>query len=224
MLKIVALIVGALILGVGPAFALENSLAIKIGYHHFLFPGEDSKPDGDGVLEDGEFDGSIDTAAFNGWTVEGEYDMGFHELFSLGLSIQWYGGTSKWVGVTENATVKGDMMLSLTNFLVTPKLHLPLGPVDLHTGAGVGIYWLIENFAFEVQSTDGGENITIAESANRLGYHIQIGCEYKIRDWAGLIIEDRFAFAKFYGSDPSTNFDELEAGGNSFFLGARFHF
>jgi opacity protein-like surface antigen len=201
-----------------------HSAAIKIGYHHFLFPGEDTRPDGDGVLEDGEFDGSIDTASFNGWTFEGEYDYRFHPVFSLACSLQWYGGTSKWVGHADQATVRGDMMMSFTGFLVTPKLHLPVGPVDLHTGAGVGVYWLLQDFTFKIEEPDQAYNQTISDSRSRLGYHLQIGFEYKIRDWVGVLIEDRFAFVRFYGSDPTTNFDELDAGGNSFFLGTRFSF
>jgi len=207
------------------ALAAEDSaLAVKIGYHHFLFPGEDTRPDGDGVLEDGEFDGSIDTSAFNGWTFEGEYDYRFVSLFSLAFSLQWYGGSSSWAGYADGAYIRGDMMMSLTNFLITPKLNLSIGPVNLHTGAGIGVYWLMQDFTFKIDDGDKSFNEHIGESKSRLGYHIQLGFEYYLKPWISMLVEERFAFARFYGSDPSTNFDEIEAGGNSFFLGVRFNF
>lgn len=223
-LILVLVLLGILLVPAISMAAGNSALSIKVGYHHFLFPGEDARPDGDGVLEDGEFDGSIDTAAFNGWTFEGEYDHRFASIFSTAFSIQWYGGSSSWAGYSDGAYIRGDMMMSITSFLVTPKLNLSIDKINFYTGAGLGVYWLMEDFTFKIEDAERSYNQHIGDSRSRLGYHIQLGFEYYFRPWVSFLIEDRFAFVRFYGNDPSTNFDELEAGGNSFFLGTRFNF
>lgn len=201
-----------------------NSISPKLGYHFFIWTGDATKADGDAMLEDGEFDGDIDEADFNGWTLELEYDHQFFPIFSLAGSVQWYGGRSEWSAWEEDTHVAGDMSMNVLDFLITPKLHLMIDPVEFTTGAGIGIYWLTLDYQFDIEAPHDSYVESVRDSRTRIGYHLQLGFEYHIQDWFGMFIEDRFSFARFHGKNNVTDFDDIDAGGNSLFLGARFRF
>lgn len=202
----------------------RHSVAVKIGYHHFLDSRSDSKPDGDGVLEDGEFDGDIEKTDFNSLSAEGEYNLAINRVFSIAFSVQWYGGQSTFTTVEEGARVSGDMTMSITGFLVTPMLRLPLGPIALGAGAGPGMYWLARDFAFTIDRSASKNRTSSTDADTRLGYHVQAGLGYAVADWMEIFLEDRLAYVLFHGRDPNTDFDRFNGGGNTLFLGSRFRF
>jgi len=209
----------------GPAQAAKNfGLGVKIGYHNFVRYQPVDDPDNDGVLEDGEIDYAIDSGAFDGVTIEADFEYRFNPYFILGGGLQWYGADVEVDSIAERTRVRGDYQLSVVALTVTPKVVLPLDIVDLYTGGGMGIYWRAINtsFTLEGQSSTNSENNV--DSAGAIGFHAVVGAEFPIKDWIGFVLEDRFAFVHFKGQDPTTDLDDSDAGGNSAFAGARFHF
>lgn len=210
-----------------PAAAQEKKfgLGIKIGYHNFVRYDPTDDADGDGVLEDGEIDRTIDSGAFDGFTFETDFEYRFSPNFVLGGGLQWYGANVTVDGITDENRVKGDIALGVTAITVTPRLVLPLRIVHLYTGAGLGLYWRVLSSSYSYTDRFGNDTSEgNADSQGTLGYHAMLGMEIFIRNWIGLVMEDRFAFVHFKGQDPKTDLDDNDAGGNSVFLGTRFHF
>ncbi|MDP8224741.1 MAG: outer membrane beta-barrel protein [Candidatus Lernaella stagnicola] len=212
---------------VGAAQAAEKKigLGLKLGYHNFVRYNPTDDPDGDGVLEDGEIDQSIDAGAFDGFAVEGDFEYRFHPNFVLGGGVQWYGANVIVDGVTDENRVKGDIALSITALTITPKIVLPIKFVNLYTGGGLGLYWRVLGSSYEYTDRFGNDTSeSNADSQGTLGYHAMVGAEFFVLNWIGIVLEDRFAFVHFKGQDPKTDLDDNDAGGNSVFLGTRFHF
>ncbi len=200
-------------------------LGLKVGYHNFVRYDPTDDPDGDGVLEDGEIDRSIDSGAFDGFTIEGDFEYRFHPNFILGGALQWYGANVAVDGITDANRVRGDIALSITALTVTPKFVLPLKMVDLYTGGGLGLYWRVLGSSYDYTDQYGSDRTeSNADSQGTIGYHAMIGAEIMVRNWIGIVFEDRFAFVHFKGQDPKTDLDDNDAGGNTIFLGTRFHF
>ncbi|HPQ70299.1 MAG TPA: outer membrane beta-barrel protein [bacterium] len=199
-------------------------LGAKVGYHNFIRYSQVDDPDNDGVLEDGEIDYAIDSGAFDGVTVETDFEYAFSPHFTLGGALQWYGTSVAVDAVAERCRVKGDYTISVTNLTITPRFVLPLDFVRLYTGAGLGLYWRIVNTDFTIYGQDATTSQSNTDSGATIGYHAMLGAEIAALDWLGIVLEDRFAFAHFKGGDPTTDLDDADYGGNSAFLGARFHF
>lgn len=209
-----------------PAQADRNKfgLAAKIGYHNFVRYTPVDDPNNDGVLDDGEIDYAIDSGAFDGFTMELEFGYRFSPNFALCGGMQWYGASATVDAFPEFRRVKGDLDVSVTALTITPRLVLPLSFMDLYTGAGLGLYWRAINTSFTIEGQDATESTSNTDSRTTLGYHAVIGIEFAVTDWVGILLEDRFAFVHFKGQDPITDLDDSDFGGNSAFLGARFHF
>jgi hypothetical protein len=211
----------------GPVAAAEKNfgLGVKLGYHNFIRYTPTDDPDGDGVLEDGEIDYAIDSGAFDGFTPELDFEYRFHPYFTLGGAVQWYGANIDVTAAAEEGLVKGEIALSVLALTVTPRLVLPVSIVRLYTGAGLGLYWRIMGSAYTYTDQFGNKTSeSYADSQGAIGYHAMLGLEILVRDWVGIVLEDRFAFVHFKGQDPLSDLDDVDAGGNSLFLGARFHF
>jgi len=200
-------------------------LGIKLGYHNFVRYSPTDDPNNNGVLEDGEIDNAVDSGAFDGFTVEADVEYRFFPNFILGGGVQWYGADVVVDALAENERVMGDIVMSVTNLTITPRFVLPLGRVSLYTGAGLGLYWRVVTTQFTIEDIKQKESTeSSSQSDASIGYHAMLGAEIFIYDWIGLVLEDRFAFAHFKGQDPTTNLDDSDNGGNSAFLGTRFHF
>ncbi|NLH50685.1 MAG: outer membrane beta-barrel protein [Myxococcales bacterium] len=225
-----ALVVSALLL-VGLTGALASAaeknfgLGVKLGYHNFVRYNPTDDPDGDGALEDGEIDYAIDSGAFDGFTFETDFEYKFSPHFALGGGLQWYGANVNVDAVADQSRVQGDIAMSITGLTVTPKFILPVNIVNLYTGAGLGLYWRVMGSSYKVTDQYGNHTSeSNADSQGALGYHALLGLEISVRDWIGIVLEDRFAFVHFKGQDPETDLDDSDAGGNTVFLGTRFHF
>jgi Outer membrane protein beta-barrel domain len=211
----------------GPAAAQDKNfgLGLKIGYHNFIRYNPTDDPDGDGVLEDGEIDQSIDSGAFDGFTIEGDFEYRFHPHFTLGGGIQWYGANATVDGIADGARVEGDIALSIIAITITPRIVMPISIVSLYTGGGIGLYWRVLGSSWNYTDIYGNNTSdSNADSQGSLGYHALIGAEIFLKPWIGLVLEDRFAFVRFKGQDPKTDLDDNDAGGNTVFIGTRFHF
>ncbi len=221
------LVVFAVLLLAVPAGAQEKNFGVglMLGYHNFVRYSPTDNPDGDGILEDGEIDNAVDSGAFDGFTIEADFEYRFLPYFVLGGGLQWYGANVTVDAIAETNRVQGDYSLSVLGMTVTPRLVLPISWVRLYTGAGIGLYWRILNTSFDIMNADDvttSENN--AESAGAIGYHAMLGAEFLIYSWLGIALEDRFAFVHFKGNDPTTDLDDGDYGGNSILLGSRFHF
>ncbi|MHA1568516.1 MAG: outer membrane beta-barrel protein [Alphaproteobacteria bacterium] len=221
----IGVVVLVLLLAV-PALAEPNpfGLGFKIGYHNFIRYTPTDDADNDGVLEDGEIDYAIDSGAFDGVTVEADFEYRFHPNFVLGGGVQWYGASVDVDAIAEGNRVRGDIDVSVTALTITPRLVLPLDWVHLYTGAGLGLYWRIIDTSFTIEGQDATTGENNVDSKGAIGYHAMVGVEFFVKRWLGIVLEDRFAFVHFKGQDPTTDLDDADFGGNSAFLGARFHF
>lgn len=198
---------------------------LKIGYHNFVRYNTTDDPDGDGVLEDGEIDRSIDSGAFDGFTIEGDFEYRFYPNFVLGAGLQWYGGAVDVNATADGGRAVGDISLDVIGITVTPRFVLPVGLARLYTGAGLGLYWRTLNSNWTITDRVGNETTeNNADSQAAVGYHAMLGVEFMVRNWIGIVLEDRFAFVHFKGYDSETDVDDNDAGGNSLFVGTRFHF
>jgi hypothetical protein len=209
------------------AHAQEKNFGVglKLGYHNFVRYTPPATPDKDNALEDGEVDTAIDSGAFDGLTIEGDFEYRFHPNFVLGGGLQWYGARVNVNALTDENYVRGDIALSITAITITPRVVLPISIVNLYTGAGIGLYWRVLGSSYTITDPQRHETSqSNADSQGQIGYHAMLGAEVLVRDWIGIVLEDRFAFVHFKGQDPLTNLDDTDEGGNSVFLGTRFHF
>jgi len=210
-----------------PAGAAEKRFGagLKLGYHNFIRYSDSDDPDGDGVLEDGEIDDSIDSGAFDGFTIAADFEYRFFPNFILGAGVQWYGASVNVDARADDNRVEGDVNLSVTSLTVTPRFVLSIGIVHLYTGGGLGLYWRMINSTWEYTDALGNSHAeSNADSQGAVGLHAVVGLEIYPVNWIGIVLEDNFAFAHFKGQDPKTNLDDSDAGGNSLLLGTRFHF
>lgn len=211
----------------GAAGAAEKNFGVglKLGYHNFIRYSDADDPDGDGVLDDGEIDRTIDSGAFDGFTMAADFQYRFIPNFVLGGGLQWYGAGVNVDATVDDNRVDGDINLSVTSLTVTPRFVLPVGIVHLYTGAGLGLYWRMINSTWEYTDALGNSHAeSNSDSQGAVGLHALVGLEIFPVDWIGIVLEDNFAFAHFKGTDPKTDLDDSDAGGNSLLLGTRFHF
>lgn len=220
------ILAAVLVLGALPALAYQppNSLGARLGYHHFLGSVSQRGPDNDGVLEDNEVDFAIQTENLNGFAGELEYFRRFGEYFSLGLSAGLYGGEVSFDDEVENFPVRGHWKLLVVPVLITTRFHLPLDPVDLYTGGGLGLYFLHMDFRRKADTSQGTDVIESSGMKTRPGFHLLLGVEWFVQERWSLVLEDHFAFAPAKGEIDSTDVDDLNAGGNVLSLGVRWHF
>jgi opacity protein-like surface antigen len=200
-------------------------VGLMVGYHNFVRYEAVAGPNSNGILDDGEIDRAVGSGAFNGFTIEGDFEYRFFPYFELGGALQWYGADASVDTITEKNRVRGNFTVSVTALTITPRLVLPLDPVRLYTGAGIGLYWRVMDTSFSVL---GENDVTTSEnntdSSGQIGYHVMVGAEFIVTPWLGVTLEDRFAFVHFRGQDPVTNLDDGDFGGNSVLIGTRFHF
>ena len=201
-----------------------NSFTARFGYHNFMGASRDQRPDGDGLLEDGEVDHAIRAGDLNGLSGDIEYQRRLHDLFSIGISTGLYGGRARFSTTAEDSYVRGHWEVLVWPVLLTPRLHLRLDPVDLYTGAGLGLYFLRSDFQMEVDSREGNYTRSSMDYRSTLGWHLLLGIEWRFHRGWGVLLEDRFAFAHFKGGRGETDLDDFDAGGNNLFLGVRWHF
>lgn len=88
----------------------------------------------------------------------------------------------------------------------------------------VALYWRIVNADFSIYGEDATISQANTDRGAAIGCHALLDAKIPELDWLGIVPEDRFAFAHFKGSNPTTDLNDADYGGNSAFPGTRFHF
>ncbi|MDP8256538.1 MAG: outer membrane beta-barrel protein [Candidatus Alcyoniella australis] len=212
------------------SFETRHRISIRIGYHNW-FPDttetEGTRPDDDGVVEDGEWEYIWDQAYriqdFDSATLELGYEYLFLRWFGLGLDLGIYGNQREYDFNVSGFEVDSRMTINVFHIDLNPRFHWQTGRTDLYGGPLLGLYTASAEFVADVDYGPYSAKFDDSERGDGFGWGLMAGFEVRLNKHFGVALEDRLSFAVIDEFKPDDE-GPLNAGGNVLTLSGVVHF